>query len=93
MNEVYRADLSQFDGEHANAKEAARTAQRLWLKYATAWKHFAETLRPSQPTPNDLLAFLIEQRILAIAYRRCTPVVVCLMPNAITSCCRCASVA
>ena len=68
LNEVYRKDLSQFDTEHGNAKEAGRAAQRLWLKYATAWKHFAETLRPSQPAHDDLRAFLIEQRIRELRF-------------------------
>jgi uncharacterized protein YecT (DUF1311 family) len=68
LNEVYRKDLSQFDTDHASTKEAARAAQRLWLKYATAWKHFAETLRPNQPAPDDLRAFLIEQRIRELRF-------------------------
>ena len=68
LNEVYRKDLSRFDADHATAKEAARAAQRLWLKYATAWKHFAERLRPNQPAPDDLRAFLIEQRIRELRF-------------------------
>ena len=69
LNEVYRKDLSQFDAERAGAKEAARAAQRLWLKYASAWKHFAETLHHGgQAKADDLRAFLIEQRIREIGF-------------------------
>jgi chromosome condensin MukBEF ATPase and DNA-binding subunit MukB len=68
LNEVYRKNLSQFDTERASAKEAARAAQRLWLKYAAAWKRFAETLRPGQAAADDLRAFLIEQRIRELGF-------------------------
>jgi len=46
-----------------SAKNAARDAQRAWLKYAAAWKKFAEALRPDNPRADDVRAFLIEQRI------------------------------
>jgi uncharacterized protein YecT (DUF1311 family) len=46
-----------------SAKNAARDAQRAWLKYAASWKKFAEALRPDEPRADDVRAFLIEQRI------------------------------
>jgi len=63
LNRVYRALLSQDEADRADAKTAARDAQRLWLKYAAAWKGFAKTLRPDNPRIDDLRAFLTEQRI------------------------------
>jgi uncharacterized protein YecT (DUF1311 family) len=73
LNKIYRELLGGFDPEAnddkervaslQDAKDAARDAQRAWLKYAAAWKKFAEALRPDNPRADDLRAFLIEQRI------------------------------
>jgi hypothetical protein len=63
LNQVYRALLSQDEDAGAKVKKAARDAQRLWLKYAAAWKRLAEVSRPDSSRTDDLRAFLTEQRI------------------------------
>jgi uncharacterized protein YecT (DUF1311 family) len=65
LNKVYRELL---DPESAKVTEAVRIAQRLWLKYAAAWKTFAEPLRPDKPAAGELRAFLIEQRIRELQF-------------------------
>jgi Protein of unknown function (DUF1311). len=63
LNKAYRALIDQYETDRADAKNAARDAQRAWLKYAAAWKSFAEALRPDNPRTDDVRAFLTEQRI------------------------------
>jgi hypothetical protein len=63
LNKAYRVLIDQYETDRADAKNAARDAQRAWLKYAAAWKSFAEALRPDNPRTDDVRAFLTEQRI------------------------------
>jgi hypothetical protein len=50
-------------------KTATRDAERAWLRYATAWKDFLQSVRPDDPeAPERLRAFLTEQRIRELKY-------------------------